>query len=408
MGRSSGYEAAHFVGRRLLGYVGGRGSGALSSRRSRRCSHSRPKRHEAFEFRIRHRDGRLLHTECLITNLLDKAAVGGIVVNLRDITERKQFEEQLTYQAFHDPVTDLANRALFRDRVEHALSRRRDDSRTLAVLFLDLDDFKAVNDTFGHAAGDRLLQTVSSRLRSALRMGDTVARLGGDEFAILLEDVANETTVSEIVEGLLEVIGAPLPIDDREVSVRCSIGIAVADSTSDTAKASRVDELLRNADVAMYQAKAADGNTYRHFKPEMHEAVVKQLALRADLKAAIAAEELTLAYQPIFDLGPARSAATRRCCVGSTVRGTVPPATFIPVAEDSGLIIPLGRWVLERACERRRGLPAGRPHRTATRGLGQHLGAAAAAAWRSSTRYVTHFAQAASTPGASCSRSPRA
>ena len=146
-------------------------TGRSLSRRSRRCSRCATETSQAFEFRIRHRDGRLLHTECLITNLLDNAAVGGIVVNLRDITERKQFEEQLTYQAFHDPVTDLANRALFRDRVEHALSRRRDDSQPLAVLFLDLDDFKAVNDTFGHAAGDRVLQIdlLAPALRAARR-----------------------------------------------------------------------------------------------------------------------------------------------------------------------------------------------------------------------------------------------
>ena len=143
------------------------------------------------------------------------------------------------------------------------------------MLFLDLDDFKAVNDTVGHAAGDRVLQTISSRLRSALRVGDTVARLGGDEFAILLEDVAHETGVSEIVEKLLEAISAPLTIDDREVSVQCSIGIAVAQSTATPAAVISVDELLRDADVAMYQAKAARGNTYRHFKPAMHEAVVE-------------------------------------------------------------------------------------------------------------------------------------
>ena len=342
-----GYEARDFVGQRLLGYVAVEDQ-ALFAPVLTLASEAT----QAFEFRVRHHDGRLLYAECLITNLLNKAAVGGIVVNLRDITERKQFEEQLTYQSFHDPVTDLPNRALFRDRVEHALSRRREESGAVAVLFLDLDDFKAVNDTYGHTAGDRLLAAVSSRLRSALRVGDTVARLGGDEFAILLEDVANETAVSEIVEGLLEVIGAPLPLDGGEVSVQCSVGIALAGSTGERESASRVDELLRNADVAMYQAKAADGDTYRYFKPEMHEAVVKALALRADLRAAIEAQELTLVYQPIIDL---QTGAIGGCEAllrwEHPVRGTVPPTTFIPVAEESGLIIALGRWVLERACE---------------------------------------------------------
>ena len=342
-----GYETSDFVGQRLLGYVAVEDQ-ALFAPVLTLASETT----QALEFRIRHRDGRLLYAECLITNLLNKAAVGGIVVNLRDITERKQFEEQLTYQAFHDPVTDLANRALFRDRVEHALSRRPDDSGTVAVLFLDLDDFRAVNDTFGHAGGDQLLQAVSSRLRSALRVGDTVARLGGDEFAILLEDVANETVVSGIVEGLREAIGAPVALEGREVSVQCSIGIAVAGSTVEAPTASRVDELLRNADVAMYQAKAADGDTYRYFKPEMQDAVVKALALRADLKAAIAAQQLTLVYQPIIDLATGGISGCEALLRWEhPVRGTVPPATFIPVAEESGLIIALGRWVLQRACE---------------------------------------------------------
>jgi diguanylate cyclase (GGDEF)-like protein/PAS domain S-box-containing protein len=345
-----GYEDGDFVGQRLLDYVGDEDQALFQPALAVLLSLA-SETSEGFEFRIRHRDGRLLYTECLITNLLNNAAVGGIVVNLRDITERKQFEAQLTYQAFHDPVTDLANRALFRDRVEHALSRRRDHSRALAVLFLDLDDFKAINDTFGHLAGDRLLQTISSRLRSTLRVGDTVARLGGDEFAVLLEEIVDETAVSEIVEGLLEAIRAPLLLDEHEVSVQCSIGIAVARSNSAVEVATTVEEVLRNADVAMYQAKAADGDTYRYFKLEMHDAVVKQLALRADLKAAIAADELTLAYQPIFDVASGEISGSEALLRWEhDVRGTVSPATFIPVAEDSGLIIPLGRWVLERAC----------------------------------------------------------
>ena len=346
-----GHDACDFVGERLLDHVADQDralvQAALRGRSPRAGGTS-----EAFQFRVRHHDGRLLDTECLVTNLLENAAVGGIVVNLRDITERKQFEEQLTYQAFHDPVTDLANRALFRDRVEHAISRRSQSSPPLAVLFLDLDDFKSVNDTLGHVAGDRVLQIISSRVRSALRAGDTVARLGGDEFAVLLEDVVDETAVSEIVEGLLELISAPLSMDGREVSVECSIGIAVARPAGDTAAEIMVDEVLRNADVAMYQAKAADGDTYRHFKPEMHAAVVRQLALRAELKAAIAAEQLTLAYQPIYDLATGEVAGYEALLRWEhATLGAISPVTFIPVAEDSGLIIPLGRWVLQRACE---------------------------------------------------------
>jgi diguanylate cyclase (GGDEF)-like protein/PAS domain S-box-containing protein len=345
-----GYETAEFIGRRLLDDVpeGDRAlvQSALDGLLAREAEPS-----EAVEFLITHSDGRLLHAECLFTNLLEHAGVGGIVVNLRDITERKRFEEQLTYQAFHDSVTDLANRALFRDRVDHALSRRGEHGRPLAVLFLDLDDFKVINDTFGHAAGDRLLHTISARLRSTLRASDTVARLGGDEFAVLLEDITNETGVSEVVAQLLETIRAPLWLDDREAAVQCSIGIAVARSAGRAAAVTTVDELLRNADAAMYQAKGAGGNTFRHFKPEMHERVVKQLALRTDLRAAVEAEELTLAYQPISDLGTGEIVGYEALLRWEhAARGTVSPATFIPAAEESGLIVALGRWVLEHAC----------------------------------------------------------
>jgi diguanylate cyclase (GGDEF)-like protein/PAS domain S-box-containing protein len=275
--RILGYDAADFVRRPLLDYIA-EADRALFRPGFAALLASMPETSEGFEFLVRHCDGRLLHAECLMTNLLENPVVGGVVVNLRDITERKQFEAQLTYQALHDPVTDLANRALFRDRVEHAFSRRRDGHSMLAVLFLDLDDFKTINDTFGHDAGDRMLQLISARLQSALRAGDTVARLGGDEFAILLEDIADETAVSGIVEGVLEAIRAPLLLDEREATVQCSIGIAIAGPPSASEAVTTVDELLRNADVAMYQAKADDGNTYRHFKHEMHEAVVEQIA----------------------------------------------------------------------------------------------------------------------------------
>jgi diguanylate cyclase (GGDEF)-like protein/PAS domain S-box-containing protein len=345
-----GYEIADFVGRRFLDDVADQDralvESALGNLLLRTTGSS-----ESVEFRVGHRDGRLLHTECLFTNLLQHAAVGGIVVNLRDISERKQFEEQLTYHALHDPVTDLANRALFRDRVEHALSRRHENRPLFAVLFVDLDDFKTINDTFGHDGGDRVLETISARLRSGMRESDTAARLSGDEFAVLLEDIPHETGISEIVARLLESLSAPFWLDGREDCVECSVGIAVVRTTSDKATSITVDEVLRNAEVAMYQAKTADGNTFRYFMPSMRETVVTQLALRTDLKAAIAADELTLAYQPIFDLETDEITGYEALLRWEhAVRGNVPPATFIPVAEDSGLIVPLGRWVLDRAC----------------------------------------------------------
>jgi diguanylate cyclase (GGDEF)-like protein/PAS domain S-box-containing protein len=304
---------------------------------------------ELLEFRIRHRDGRWLQTESLMTNLLDNPSVGGMVVNLRDITERKEFEEQLAYQAFHDSVTELANRALFRDRVEHALRRRSDGGRSIAVLFLDLDDFKSINDTFGHEDGDGLLRTIAGRLEGALRVGDTVARLGGDEFGILLDDVDDESQISEIAERILEVVKEPASVGDHDVSVQCSIGVAVSRASLEFAGA--VDDLLRNADVAMYAAKATGGDIHRYFEAEMHESAVAERELRDDLKGAIDRDELTLAYQPMFALGSGEIhgyEALLRWHHPS--RGPVSPASFISVAEQSGLILPLGRWVLERAC----------------------------------------------------------
>ncbi len=303
---------------------------------------------ELVEFRIRNARGDWLSAESLTSNLTHDANVGGIVLNLRDVSERKRFEAELARQAFHDSLTGLANRALFRDRVDHALARRRDRGSQVAVLFVDLDDFKNVNDSLGHVSGDVLLREVGRRVLGTIRAEDTAARLGGDEFAILLEDVAGEERASEVAQRLLVALAEPLLLDGKDMSVSASIGIAFAD-THDEATGS--EELLRNADVAMYTAKEHGKGTFQIFEQAMHASVVEQLELVADLQTAVQDDQLVLHYQPIVVIDTGEITGFEALVRWNhPVRGFVSPADFIPAAERSGLIVPIGRWVLETAC----------------------------------------------------------
>ncbi|HET7489660.1 MAG TPA: EAL domain-containing protein [Acidimicrobiales bacterium] len=294
-----------------------------------------------------HRDGQWCHSETAITNLLDHS-VRGIVLNTRDISERKRLEEQLRHQAFHDPLTGLANAALFRDRIGHALAHRTTRRRTVAVLFCDLDGFKRVNDSLGHASGDELLRAVGRRLVSLVRPADTVARLGGDEFAVLLEEVMFAAEANVVAERLADALREPIVIDGRDLFLSFSVGIAVADSETDT-----VDALLRNADLAMYRAKAEGLGSYKRYEPAMRSEVVDQTGLESDLHHALARGELSLRYQPIVDLETGRLVGAEALARWNhPVRGLVPPAEFIPLAEWSSLIVDLGRWVLHEACSK--------------------------------------------------------
>ena len=271
----------------------------------------------------------------------------GFLGTISDISELKRAQLQLEHLAFYDMLTGLANRRLFRDRIEHILANCKRNQTSLALLFIDIDHFKNTNDTLGHDSGDALLRIVADRLNRCVRTSDTVARLGGDEFTVILVDVRNSIAVSKVAEHILDEVRKPIYIDGHEISVTASIGIVL----SAEAKDPRADQLIKNADLALYRAKDEGRNTYRFFIEDMNTQLVEHLQLVRDFREALALKEFILHYQPQFNLADHNIVGFEALVRWvSPKRGFVSPMDFIPVAEETGLIIELGNWILLKAC----------------------------------------------------------
>jgi len=340
-----GYSPDELVGTRATDYVHPDDHALLHHRLGAEFQQSSDT--AVLEFRMLRKDGTVRDVEAVISNQLQRPSVAGYVTNVRDVTERKKFEELLSHRALHDPLTGLANRQLILDRADRMLVRARRDGQPVAALFVDLDNFKDANDSLGHEAGDRLLQAVASRLVGLLRSSDTVGRLGGDEFVVLAEGISLADGPKAIAERIRQVLRPPFYIEGFErlpITVSASIGIAVGDRQS-------AQDLLRDADIALYRAKGSGRDQSVIFQEAMHVAASDRLTMKTELDSALAAGEFHLLYQPIVDLERLHVRGVEALIRWDhPTKGVMSPDKFIPVLEDTGDIVDVGRWVLNEAC----------------------------------------------------------